>query len=347
MDLAQYSLFLPRVFSLKGRLLDRELLRRVAGTKILEDTVSSLKGTVYEPFLNRLSKPYAAIDCERMLRQCLVNAESELVGYAPKGCEGFLTVHFERHVWEDLKVVLAAKMSGSKGEQVLEHLDLSVEEILGCRDLIAGLAKADGPDGALKMLEKTKYEKGARESYSLFTETGEVYMIHAVMDRDRHEELWSALRKAPRSDREAAMELIGIEFDAYNLLTIVRSKMWGIRDEMIRKILLPRLYMLQMEDIENLVMADGIEKCLGIVRETDYGASMVDISQDATSRLEMEMRKLSRDRALTMFRGDIFNIGPLFGIIKLREIETRNLVAIFQGVQRGIPSSEILENVAI
>lgn len=214
------------------------------------------------------------------------------------------------------------------------------------RDLRNSVGKAKDMEEFVTMLEDTRYRNAIMDVMDDYRKTESALILNLALERAYLSELWLSIEGLPKSDREMARELTGIEIDAVNILTLLR-----IRDPyQRRRFIIPYYCNLKERHMARCIKSTKTADIVTMLFRSPYRDLCKEIgrSEEKGSLLPVELglRRYSLNKsktALSALSGDPFGIGAILAFLKMKEIEFENLRAIAVGIENKLPFEEIRE----
>ncbi len=336
-----------RSFALKGALLTTNSLETLAESRSLEELVNRLKATPYTDAASKLQPPYAARKLELALRERLADVHYSL-SKTSKDTD-LLELYYMRNIAWNLKIALKAKALDRGYEETMSYVDLHSEELLGRRDLIARVLSSKDLQEATELLMGTEFGKDIAKATATFATNREarifdLYVDHALFSKIA--ETFSAKSKSySKGDIATVRDLVAIDIDSYNVLALLRAKLWGIQPSESKALLILPAFDVSLPRLQRIANAESISESITALEGT-YGISLPsNVGDEAmVGALEESFSQLSRRTARRAFLWQGFGLSTVLGLIKLLEFEVRSLAAIAFGVEAAIPSKEIISS---
>lgn len=342
-----------RAFALRGTLLDPASVLKLSECTSLEELVNRLRGTPYGESLGSVVAPFTARRLELAFRERLAEVHHSIMATA--GRFSILELYYLRHIAWDLKVALKARALGRSYDETAEYLDMKAEALVGRRDLIVKVLSAKDANEAVSMLSGSEFHEDAAKSLAAFTSKGEVrffdiYIDHAVLTQISKEYATNyRLYASPRATDVAGVEdMVSLDIDAYNALTVLRSKLWGLPEQEARELIITPTYRIPVAALTRMVSAestaDAVKLLESIYPSSSQGATgdeqLIDAAEESLTR---EMR----NTASKAFIWQGLSPGTALALVKLLEFEVSNLAAIAIGVEAHIDPKNILSKLRL
>ncbi|HEY6283991.1 MAG TPA: V-type ATPase subunit [Nitrososphaerales archaeon] len=341
-----------KAFALRGSLLDTATVQKLAETTSLDELVNRLRGTPYTDVLSGLAPPYSARRIELALRERLAVVHHSITQGA--GRYGILELYYLKNIAWDLKLALKAKALGREYEATVEYIDMKAEELVGRRDLIIKVLSAKDVNEAVAMLSGTEFFSDAEMALASYNAKGEirffdVHIDHAVLSAISKEYALNPRLYAGKSaDVNGVGEMVSLDVDSYNVLSVLRSKLWGLSETEIQELIVTPARRVQLPVLMSMAGADSVTEAAKLI-ESSYrfqlqggqnDEELIDLVEDGFS-------KKMRETATLSFVWQGLSPGTILALIKLLEFEVSNLAAIAVGVEAGIDSKKIISKLRL
>lgn len=287
------------------------------------------------------------------LRERLVVVHHSLV--TSTGRHGLLDLYYLKHIAWDLKSALKAKALGKSYQETLEFLDMKAEELVGRRDLIVKAFSAKDVNEAVSLLAGTEFYDDIEKARTAFAASGEVrffdiYIDHAVLAgiSKEYASNYPAYSSSRATDVAGVGDIVANDVDAYNVLSVLRSKLWGLPEQEIRSLIITPTYripssvLLRMKSSESTSVA---VKLIEPVYSVDVQAAQND--EELIEQVEDNFTKEMKETATKAFYWQGLSLGIALDLVKLLEFEVSNLAAIAIGVEAKMDPKNILNKLRL
>ena len=341
-----------KAFALKGSLLDGPTVVKLAESTSLDELVNRLRGTSYADSLSGLAPPFNARRIELALRERMAEVHHSVALSADK--YSIIQLYYLKDIAWDLKLTLKARALGKSYEETVEYLDMKAEELVGRRDLIVKVLSAKDVNEAVTMLSGTEFFSDVEKALGRYASKGEirffdVYIDHAVLASiSKEHSLNSKAYSARPPNANGVEEMVGLDVDAYNVLAVLRSKLWGLSESDIQELLVSPANRVQHSVLMAMGGADSVTEAVKLL-EPSYRFALqgAQNEEELIDLVEEGFARLSRDTATLAFVWQGLGPGTMLGLIKLMEFEVSNLAAIAIGVEAGIDPKKILSKLRV
>ena len=341
-----------KAFALRGNLLDPTSVLKLAEATSLEEFVNRLRSTPYSDVLSGLVPPYTARRLELAMRERLARVHHTVTQGA--GRYRIIQLYYLRNIAWDLKLALKARALGKSYEETVEYLDMKAEELVGRRDLIIKVLSARDVQEAVSLLSGTEFASDAERALAAYSTRGEirffdVYIDHAVLSAISSEySLNPRLYSSKAANANGVKDMVSVDVDAYNALSVLRSKLWGLRDSEIQELIITPPKRISAQALTAMMGAESPSESAKFI-ESAYGfqAQNAQTQEEIIDALEDGFSKILRETATRAFVWQGLSPGTVLALLRLMEFEVNNLAAIAIGVEAGIESKKIISKLKI
>ena len=340
-----------KAFAIRGSLLDTSTVQKLAESTSMDELVNRLRSTTYADALSNISPPYNARRLELALRERLATVHHSITQGA--GRYKILQLYYLRNIAWDLKLALKARALGKTYEETVEYLDMKAEELVGRRDLIVKVLSAKDVNEAVTMLSGSEFSADAERALSSYSAKGEirffdVYIDHAVLSAISREFSLNPKLYAKAADVNGVSDLVALDVDAYNVLSVLRSKLWGLSESDVQELIITPAKRVQQSTLTSMAAADSVTEAVKLI-ESSYRFSLPAALSDEEliDQVEDGFANETREVASLAFVWQGLSPGTILGLIKLLEFEVSNLSAVAIGVEAGIDPKKIISKLRI
>jgi len=337
-----------KAHALRGTLMDRPALEKLAESTSLEEFVNRLRGTAYSESLTELATPYTARNIELLLRERLAEVHYSLMSTAGK--YRIFGLYYLRYIGWDLKTALKAKALDKQYEETMEYIDMRAEELVGRRDLIVKVLAAKDVNEAVSLLSGSEFSEDVAKALAAYSTKGEarvfdVYIDHAVLSAISKEyasnyKVYSSYRS---TDVAGVGDMVSVDIDAYNTLAVLRAKLWDLPEEDVQSLIITPTYRVTGSQLARMAGTDSVQEAVKSVAE-----SYQDIPQGAQSDealvdgVEETFTLKMKETAGRSFVWQGLGVSTALALVKLLEFEISNLATIAIGIEANIEPSTVL-----
>jgi V/A-type H+-transporting ATPase subunit C len=339
-----------KAFALRGSLLDRPTIQKMAEATSLDELVNRLKGTSYAPYLSNLTPPFRARRLELALRERLAVVHHSIT--LGGGRYGILQLYYLKNIAWDLKQALKAKALNRSYDETVEYLDMKAEELVGRRDLIIKVLSAKDINEAITMLSGTEFFADVEKALASYSSKGEIRFFDIFIDRavlsgiSREYSLNPRLYAAKAGDVNGVGDMVALDIDSYNVLGVLRAKLWGLSESEIQELIISPARRVQQATLTSMTGADSITEAVKLF-ESSYRFQLLGAQndEDLIDLVEEGFAKQTKETATLAFVWQGLSPGTILALIKLLEFEVSNLAAVAIGVEAGMDPKKILSRI--
>ena len=328
-----------RAFAEKGKMLSKGELESIADSRDLDELVTKLKNTAYADVMAKLQKPFNAEKIENLLREDLVDFHASMAKIVTR--QDLLNAYYTKYIIWNLKVILKGKAMGRTYEEILPHINMRAEEIIGRRDIIVKALIAKDLDEAITTLHTSEFGSDVAAAAQAYKDKREIQIFDVYLDHSYYQSLATAYTVIGKP--ADAHPLIGLDVDSYNTLSTLRAKYWGLSETNIKSLRIKPTFRVQEDILDKMANAENIKEAFSVFSGTVYKSITPNDANEIEmiSRLEAAFDRLIYKRAVTSY-GKMFSYSTMISAVKLKSIEVRNLGAIAFGVEQKVGSKIIL-----
>ncbi|MEM3183268.1 MAG: V-type ATPase subunit [Nitrososphaerota archaeon] len=347
MTLRDLEYVIGKSYGIKGKLLSYAMLEELASSKNLDELVEKLRPTDYGPYVSNLPRPLKPISIELALRRRLIEVHFDMAMKSKNAA--IIQAYYMKYLTSNLKTILKGKALGKSYEELLELVDFRAEELVKRRDIVVKAMAAKDLAEAVKSLSGTKFSDVAYLAFEVYEKEKDLAVFDTAMDKAYFSEVLEGFSKLRFAERKRVRQIVAVDVDGYMVLAIMRSKLWGLTVAEIRRFLLDKAVNISRDVINMMVEAESIPDILHILEEkTPYTSMLPELPTSGVAiirALEEAFEKLSLERASEAFLRDIFSVSVPLALLRLKELEVRNISIIAAGIAEGLSASRILQRV--
>lgn len=314
-----------------------------------------MKTTTYNSQVSKLQKPFTVENLEIAIREHLAIIHDALTTITPRN--DILSAYGLKFLAWNLKTILKSKARGTSSEEVTPHINLFAEELAGRRDVIVRALSARDLDEAVNELKGTEFGEEIEIANKIYRAKNELMIFDAYIDKAYYRNLvskysdtfGSGLKRTLGGYEDQARDIIAVDVDSYNTVNMLRAKIWELPASQVRDLIVDPIFDVSQRILEKMIASETINDAVRSLVNTPYRGIVPPAGKDTevVSALEDGFALLSFRRASKPFLWNVFGIGLALGIVKLKELEARNLAAIAFGVDRRIGSQNIIPKLTV
>jgi V/A-type H+-transporting ATPase subunit C len=342
-----------KAFALRGTILDKGTVQKLAEATSLDELVNRLRTTPYADSLSSLAPPFTARRLELALRERMAEVSYSVITGAGK--YKILELYYLRQIAWDLKTALKSKALGKSYDETFEYLNMRAEELAGRRDLIIRVLSAKDAGEAVSLLSGTEFFEDAEKALASFSSKGEVRFFdllidHAVLTAISKE--YSANFRVYASSRATDVagvgDIVANDIDAYNTLSVLRSKLWGMPEAEVRSLVISPTHRVTMAALGRMIGADSISEAVKQSgRAYGTGGQGARGDEQLIDEVEDGFSGQMRETASKAFVWQGLGPGTMLALLRLLEFEVGNLAAISIGIEARMDARTILARLRI
>ncbi len=334
-----------RSFALKGTLLSRRTMETLAESTSLEELVNRLRETPYSAPLSKLQPPFTARRLELAFRERFADVQFALTRAASSF--ELLKLYYMKNVAWNVKLALKSKALERSYEESVEYLDLHSEELIGRRELIAKVLSAKDVPEAAALMADTEFGGDIEKAAAAFANTNEVrffdvYVDHAVLSKIAKMYLSNPKFHPKAVDVASLGDIIALDIDSYNLLSILRAKLWGLQGAELKDLIIQPTFRASIPVLDRIIAAESTTEAVKLIQDLYSLQQQTGNDEELINAIE----EMFLQRSLKMASRAFFwqKLGPpqALAMIKLIEFEVRNISAIAIGIEVGLLAKDIL-----
>ena len=341
-----------KAFALRGSLLDSATVQKLAESTSLEELVNRLRSTPYADSLASMSPPFNARRIELALRERLARVHHSVTQGA--GRFKIIQLYYLKNIAWDLKLALKARALGRSYEETVEYLDMKAEELVGRRDLMVKILSAKDVNESVSMLSGSEFFSDVEKALAAYASKGEirffdVYIDHAVLSAISKEfSLNPRLYASKSANVNGVGELVALDIDAYNVLSVLRSKLWGLAEAEVQELIITPARRVPPSTLTSMAGADSVAEAVKLM-EPAYRFQLQGAPSDEEliDLVEDGFANRMKETAALAFVWQGLSPGTILGLIKLLEFEVSNLAAVAIGVEAAMEPKRILSKLRI
>jgi len=347
LSVLKYAYLNAKVRSMKARLLTKENIYALLGSKEVEEIARLLEKYAYKIDLE--SREINAIELERVIIRNFIKEIEEILRYSPEDVKSILVDLLKKFEIHNLKVILNAKETNMSFPDIKQYLipfrELN-EEL--CKTLIEEAMNVEEIVELLELHGKSEYREILEEPLEEYRESSLLLPLEVALDKYIYQLLWEDASIFSGIDRKIINELLGTELDVINIKTAIRCKMHKLEVENAKKYFLPYGYIFRKEDLERIYALHTLDEMVNIFavypyRETLLNAFNIFKKEGDLISLEVGFERLlmNMNKRILQKHPSPFNIGVVMSYVNLKWMEVKNLRTIIIGKEKNLPAERI------
>ena len=331
-------------YAAKGTLLQKQALEGLAESKDLDDLATRLRATTYGDVILRVEKPYTTTKLEMAFQDHLASIHNSLTKVA--SAPGLIEAYYLKYITSNLKTVLKGKALGKGYEELSRNVNLYPEQLIGRRDMVIRALSAGELPEVVNILRDSEFGDEIDDGLKAFRETGRPQAFDVYLDKTLYTMIVNEFFKLKESrllglagsDFEKVKPLVAVDIDSYNVLAVLRAKLWDLEPSSIRDLIIEPTFEVSHDVLKKMVETESVVDAMQSLTTTRYRQALPsgELTAASLGLIEEGFNSIAYKRASAPFLWDDFSLSLVLGIIKMKELEARNLSAIAFGVNAKI-----------
>ncbi len=336
----RYGYSNTRAKAMESKLIDSATMKSIADAKDINSVLSILFQTDYNNAITKfggLEISDAMFDFA--VSENLAERVNRLAEITPKGDQHIIREMIARWDLGNVKRVLEAVDRKQPYDAISRYI-ISSNEFPAA--VLQDAMKEEGIAGTLARLARNRHYKQILEgALAAYRKTGNVLEAMAVIDIKHYEALGDlALELSKRHD--AAAELLKMDIDMRNTITLLRAKRKGLKFSDVSGTLIKNGHMDNRVLLKNYNISNSVATFA--LRSMVFDLKEASEMYDQTGELllfEISMRNQIFNTSRKMLRLSVLSLGTLVDYIYLKEIEVFTLRALIKSKEYGLTKEEI------
>ena len=347
----KYKRIMTKVTVAKLQLMKPKQITDLLGTD-LRHIFSTLEKTQYNIDLSKIdSNLLNSTSIEGALLKNFVRASEKLLDSSPKDIRQLISSLITKFEVNCVKAMLRTKKAELPLEEALDYIipagnldEVKCKQILESSENIADI---------IQNLSSMQYGSDLENAFLSYQEDRIFYLLEVALDRYVYSRIWKSIEKLSGSDKKIARSVLGLEIDSANIKTILRCKEMGIRDDQIKRYVIPVSEVLGEKEFNYLIKAPDTQSFINsLVRITksamarDYYYIFTELQQQEITSLITLEKILNKGIVKTSLRmikrhTPYFNLGLILAYLNMKWFEVKNLIAVIRGSEAGISPEKV------
>jgi V/A-type H+-transporting ATPase subunit C len=342
-----YAALNARVRAMYSSLLSDQEMMRLSDAGDYQSLVSSLKSTVYGPYLEDLKDqeltPRRVIS---RIRGRLADAYYSVIHMAPGHARPLLIQLYRYFEVGNLKAILRGIVTGPTSNLETTHWE-QVSDVLfpmGSLSVLPGRAmvEAGNVPAAIELLDGTRYEEALTFAMKRYSAEQNLFPLEVALDLEYWRQLWREAKRLSGLDREYATRIIGSLLDMNNLMWAIRYRVYHkLSEEELINYTLPFGYHVQDEDIRAIAAGADISTIVTRIYPNITNVNeLLENPHSGLPLLEAELRRHLIEQCLAAFLGNPFHIGIPLAFLLLTNYEIEDLTILLEARSTNLPDEK-------
>lgn len=341
---AQYSTIMPRVAIENLKLIDLKELVSLTG-KNLEEIFRFLLNSAYrEEIISSCGDIIEPNLIEKALYQNYAKMLNKLVRDSSKYIKNLLVSFLHKFDALNLKTMLRMVQSGTKTEDILEHIiPLGMFDEKKCLSILSNVSSINDIVDSLQDEDFGFILKDIIKDQRIFDDLSP---LETALDKEVFTGILKEIKKLKRNDKKIATNILGIEIDALNVSIILKYKSLMIDQEKINENLMP-VALIDKEILESAIKEPDIKSTLQYLMNSiktkhkvyqSLFSKLVNESDSPMSHLKFILEKAPLEMSFFELKKNMkyYNIGYILAYINMKWAEIKNLRCIINAVARNV-----------
>jgi V/A-type H+-transporting ATPase subunit C len=142
--------------------------------------------------------------------------------------------------------------------------------------------------------------------------------------------------------------MVALDLDAYNVLAVLRSKLWGLTESEIQELLVAPAGRVSISLLSTMAGSDSVTDAVKLLESTyTFEIQGAQNEEELIDIVEDGFLKQQKETATRAFVWQGLGPGTMLALIKLMEFEVSNLAAIAIGVEARMEPKKILSKLMV
>ncbi|MFH0835192.1 MAG: V-type ATPase subunit [Candidatus Micrarchaeota archaeon] len=328
MDLS-YAYANSRIKAMKSKLLDANTIREMMDVGTIEEVIEILEESPYKKAFVDCSTRYKGLTLvSKALHQDGVEMRRTIMKFLPREALPMYRTDMREWAIRDIKHVVSEKALGREQPAMEEMMLIDKGEA----PLLRAMIEANGAEGAIAVLERSKYAPALAPAREEYAKTKDFRVLLDALDRSYYAEL----AKLAKSTKDLqARTIIELRISFGNTMTILRMKRDGLSDEATSAKLLPGG---KAAWERRLLDCKDYASCVAAVRDRHGVDEKIAAKalEGKLSVLEVELDRKRMESILRASRISMLSFGAILGFIYLKNAEVDSIRKIAYGTVFGL-----------
>lgn len=288
---------------------------------------------------------------EVRLREQLIATVARLAKTAPAPIQAAIIAYVERYQVENLKMLFIGKLARASDASISERVMVPVATLTGTTSITREAIRASSIDEVVLLFRHTPYRAILREVARRYRATGEVFYIHALLDRffvQLYDTRATAHGKLNDGDARVMNHMASILADQYNISMAIRGYNNGFHWDEVEVLLVQGNGKITTSDVLELFTMAGdpatlqaaLRRLAARYRDGDRLARLI-----TSTRPVHSVNTFFFNTALSLFkrarRETGSTLADIMTLILMKEAQIENLITIIEGVKNDYDRSEL------
>ena len=259
------------------------------------------------------------------------------------GGSNLLMAYYYKFIFKNLKNILKGKILGKSQSEIESTVGLKAEELIQRRDVTLKALTSKNIEEVISNFKSYGFGSEIEKAVMLYNDVGEIGVIDTYLDKILYQNLADSIKS--KADLNL-LKLFGVELDLYNLTNIVRGKFWNLDEQKINDLLVSHTSSTSDELLSKMISAENLKNSFMELSKTKFSDIIPHEDDDIVMINEFE-RKFDiflYDSLLKEF-ANMFKLSTVVSVVRLYDIEIRNLSSISYAVENNISSDVTMSKI--
>lgn len=347
-----YYYLAPIIASERSKITSREVLRKSAYARTLSEFKDQISS--FFPELEDHSKFRTLDEIHWLFQNVITEAFFKIIKNSPEIDHDFLEVFLVKFEIQNIKTILRSKVLNLEPEEIKRDLNFPIEEFFNRASLFHEALETTGIDNLINIFETagsfyTPYLKKARQWEQEVNALGffDLYLDHSQLLL-----FWEEFNHLSYGNRKAIKPFLLLFTEYYNLIIILRGKIWNLDPIIIRELVLPYYYSLSEEITDIFIEKDNLQELVDYIYDKHLNEKIpffkFESRKDLTGISVIDTIKKTYYKETLRFiirnKGFRFDIRMPVCFFLEKKFEMQDLKTISTGIDYGLDPKVLIEN---
>jgi len=335
---------IPKVGAEKSLLFSRDYLNSLINLKSIKNIIENLKNTKYGELIEYL-KPETTEDLEFIIEEFLISKYNKMIKASPEVINKFLSTMGLKFEIQNIKKLIKAKILNLSINEINKLVHMSIEHLYNRYDLFNKLIYSGSLIDLINSIKIDFYSSALKEALHAYQDTKTIYLFDCLLDLDYFKLLIEEAKNLKLLDNKFIRNLLKLEADIYNILTVMRSKHFGLKSHQILRLIVHDPILSPEIFYDKLIKTESFKESLHLIKKRFKN----DPHFDQIDSIEMLYLYLNKIKLKFYIENSImrFSIEYPISTLKILEFEAKNLISIINGVNYGLEPEDIFKNLIL
>jgi len=337
---AAYSLPHATVRVFYSRILTSETWQALIQAQSYDAVLSILAKTEYGDYLKierHLLTPRRAV---YQIRWHVADLYDKLINLVPKPARPLLLWMWRLYEVDNLKAILRGIESGAPWSQVRLLISPVARHATLNRADMQRMTESQDVVRAIGIIEHTPYYHTLIHAVERYRDEGSLFPLEVALDLEHGRQLWQSIQQLDGQDHQAALRVVGGQFDVNNLLWAIRYRVYhNLSEQEVVNYTLPYGHRVRDEDIRAIAAGTDIMQVVKRIYPNLEGLKPIQEDGEGVGTLELALKRHVVQLCHDAFLGYPFHIGLPAAYLLLTEYEIQDLTVLIEAKSTDLPLS--------